>query len=120
MWLGRESAGGQRRRIAAGDGTRGAAAADRLIPFQARLTDGAGAPLEDEVYRVEVRLYDTATGGSPLNGWVEVHESVSVIGGVLNVLLGSMTPFSDPDEDGNDADAIAFLEGDGRRYLGYR
>jgi len=80
--------------------------AARLVPFQARLTDGAGQVLPDAVYPVTFRIYDAATGSTPC--WDEVHSSVSVIGGQINVLLGSLTELDDPNNDGNTADAISF------------
>ena len=50
----------------------------RLIPFQGRVTDGAGQPLQG-VYRVTFVIYDEATGGEAL--FTESHADVSVIAG---------------------------------------
>jgi microcystin-dependent protein len=86
----------------------------RLIPFQGRLTDAAGEPLNG-VRQITFVIYDEPTGGNAL--WVEVHESVSVINGQLNVLLGSMTLLDDPDGNGDPSDAIQFMS---PRFLGIK
>ncbi len=86
----------------------------RLIPFQGRLTDGAGESLNG-VYRIIFVIYNEPTGGNAL--WSEIHEDVSVINGQLNVLLGSRTKLDDPDGNGNPADGIAFTS---PRFLGIR
>jgi hypothetical protein len=80
-------------------------AENRLIPFQGRLTDGDGEAL-DGVYRITFVIYEKPTGGVGL--WSEVHESVSIIRGQINVLLGSMTSLDDPDGNGDIADAVQF------------
>ena len=57
----------------------GMAAADpgpRLIPFQGRLTDGAGQALSDGNYRLVFAIYDEPTNGTTL--WTEVHAAASV------------------------------------------
>ncbi len=84
---------------------------NRLVPFQGRLTDGAGQ-MVNSVEQVIFSLYDEPTGGQPL--WTETHEKISIIDGQINVLLGSKTDFSDPDEKVSD-DAISF---DQPRYIG--
>jgi len=66
--------------------------AERLIPFQGRLTDGAGQLIQG-VERVTFAIYDEPTGGTAL--WSEVHDSVSIIGGQVNVLLGSKSNLDD-------------------------
>ncbi|MFA5857783.1 MAG: hypothetical protein WC955_01815 [Elusimicrobiota bacterium] len=58
------------------------------INFQARLTDTAGQPLTDTT-GLTFKLYDTLTGGTAK--WTEVHNSVSVVNGMANVILGSYT-----------------------------
>lgn len=75
-------------------------------------------PLEG-VFQVTFAIYDEATGGTALNGWVETHENVSVIAGQINVLLGSITSLDDPDANGSMDDAISF-EDDLTRYLGIK
>ena len=52
------------------------AAEPRLVPFQARLTDGAGTDLTGD-YRITFAIYDEPTGGTA--DWTELHESVSVV-----------------------------------------
>jgi hypothetical protein len=93
------------------------AGAERLIPFQGRVTDGAGEPLQG-VYRVTYAIYDVPTGGSAL--WVETHETVSILAGQVNVLLGTMTPLDDPNKDDNPADAISFADDLVPRFLGIK
>jgi len=91
------------------------AANHRLIPFQGRLTDAAGAPFADNTYTITFAIYDKPTGGVPL--WDEIHSNVSVIGGQINVLLGSITDFDDLNGDGNTSDAVYFTE---PRFLGIK
>lgn len=86
----------------------------QLIPFQARLTDGAGAVVADGVYAMNFNIYDAATGGTPL--WTENHSTVSVVGGVVNVILGSIIPLDDPN--GNNTDAVTFFATSGDRFIG--
>jgi len=89
----------------------------RLIPFQGRLTDTEGAALNG-VYRITFAIYDAPTGG--VDSWTEFHESVSVINGQLNVLLGSMTNLDDPDGNGDPSDAVLFDASSGPRFLGIK
>ena len=63
-----------------------------LIPFQARLTDAGNTAVPDNVYNITFKVYDAATGGAP--DWSENHINVSVIGGQINVLLGSLEPLT--------------------------
>ncbi len=93
------------------------AAAVRLIPFQGRVTDGAGQPLEG-VFRVTFAIYDEATGGTAL--YVEQHTDVSIIGGQVNVLLGSIVSLDDPNGDQNPNDAVEFDDALRPRYLGIK
>jgi hypothetical protein len=90
------------------------AAEPRLVPFQARLTDGDGTNLTG-VYQINFVIYDEPTGGTAL--WSEVHPSVSVVDGRLNVLLGSLTPLDDPNKNGDPVDAVHF---DQARYVGIK
>jgi hypothetical protein len=62
------------------------------IAYQGRLADAAGAPLTG-TYNMIFRLYDVATGGTPL--WTEQwtgSNGVRVSDGLFNVMLGSLTP----------------------------
>lgn len=93
------------------------AAANRLIPFQGRVTDGGGQPLQG-VYRVTFTIYDEPTGGVPL--YAESHADVSIIGGQVNVLLGSLVSLDDPNGDQNDVDAVLFDETLKPRFLGIK
>lgn len=89
----------------------------RLIPFQGRVTDGAGQPLQG-VYRVTFAIYDEATGGEAL--FTESHADVSVIAGQINVLLGSLVSLDDPNGDQNTADAVSFDGAQRPRFLGIK
>ncbi|HYD50430.1 MAG TPA: hypothetical protein VEB21_18890 [Terriglobales bacterium] len=88
----------------------------RLVPFQARLVGADEQPLEDDVYPMTFRLYDTATGGTPC--WTEQHETASVIGGYNNVLLGSLTPFPDSISFNPSGSGTGPCQAAGYRYLG--
>jgi len=68
-----------------------AAASTGTIAYQGRLADAAGAPLTG-TYNMIFRLYDAATGGTPL--WSEQwtgSNGVRVSDGLFNVMLGSLT-----------------------------
>ena len=68
-----------------------AAASTGTIAYQGRLADAAGAPLTG-TYNMIFRLYDAATGGTPL--WSEPwtgSNGVRVSDGLFNVMLGSLT-----------------------------
>lgn len=61
------------------------------IAYQGRLTDANGNPLTG-TYNMTFRLYDVASGGSPL--WTELWtggNAVEVNDGLFNVLFGSIT-----------------------------
>ena len=69
-----------------------AAASTGTIAYQGRLADAAGAPLTG-TYNMIFRLYDAATGGTPL--WSEPwtgSNGVRVSDGLFNVMLGTITP----------------------------
>ena len=77
--------------------------APKLLPFQGRLTDQNGVGVSNGVRLVQFKIYDVPTGGSPV--WAgEVHKT-TVNGGLVNVLLGSKTPFT-----GVDFDKTVYLE----------
>ncbi|MFH0884035.1 MAG: hypothetical protein V2A56_13695 [bacterium] len=61
-----------------------------VISFQGSVTDAEGQPFPDGEYSAAFRLYDSETNGMVL--WSEL-QTVQVENGVLNVLLGSVTPF---------------------------
>lgn len=62
----------------------------RTISYQGVLTDPSGNLVPDGSYTIGVRLYDAATGGSPV--YFETHASVAVVRGVFNLIIGSVTP----------------------------
>ena len=70
-----------------------AAAASAMVPrtinYQGVLTDGAGVAVPDGPYNVTFRIYDVATGGSPL--WEELR-TVQVSKGTFSIVLGKATP----------------------------
>ncbi len=59
------------------------------ISVQASLRSGAGVPYSGKVV-VVATLYPSADGAVPL--WTEVHPSVTVKAGVMQLILGSVTP----------------------------
>lgn len=69
----------------------------KLLPFQGRLTDQNGVAVANGTRFVQFKIYAVPTGGSAV--WAgEVHKT-TVNGGLVNVLLGSKTPFIDVDFD---------------------
>ncbi len=71
--------------------------APRLLPFQGRLTDSSGAAVADGVKLVQFKIFDVPVGGSPV--WAGELHRTTVNGGLVNVLLGSKTPFTGVDFD---------------------
>jgi hypothetical protein len=65
----------------------GSASIPTMINYQGVLTDDEGNPLNG-TYRLEFCIYTEETGGTNL--WCEVHDTVDVVDGVLNVLLGEI------------------------------
>jgi hypothetical protein len=71
---------------------RDALSSTNTIAYQGRLADTSGNPVNGP-HIMAFRLYNTATGGTPL--WQEVWTSpntVQVTNGLFDVLLGSVTP----------------------------
>ncbi len=66
-----------------------AVASTATIPYQGRLADASGAPVNGTV-AMTFNLYDVDSGGVAL--WTETWPSVQVNGGLFNVLLGSTMP----------------------------
>ena len=64
----------------------------QMINYQGRLTDSTGAPLDTSV-SMRYRIYADPTTSAYL--WTETHGSVTVEGGLFNVLLGSVTAIPD-------------------------
>ena len=68
----------------------GAASVPVLMNFQGRLADSEGRPISSPV-EVTFRIYDVATGDSPL--WEEV-QNIDAENGLFTVLLGSDVPLT--------------------------
>jgi hypothetical protein len=58
-----------------------------LINYQGQLVDGSGTPLPDGNYELTFRIYSADPGGSLLWG-PQVANSVALVGGRFNVILG--------------------------------
>jgi hypothetical protein len=71
--------------------------APKLLPFQGRLTDQNGIAVSNGVRLVQFKIYDVPSGGSPV--WAGELHRTTVNGGLINVLLGSKTPFTGVDFD---------------------
>jgi hypothetical protein len=61
----------------------------KMINYQGMLTDNSGTPLTDTV-NIIFKIYDNSSGGNLK--WQETQNSVPVINGLFNVILGSVTP----------------------------
>ena len=61
----------------------------RVIPYQGRLTDSAGANVADGSYAMTFKIYTVSTGGS--SSFTEAYSSVSIASGLFSVLLGSLS-----------------------------
>jgi microcystin-dependent protein len=59
-----------------------------LMNYQGHLTDEAGQPLPNGLYRVAFKVFEGQTSGTPL--WQE-EQNVSVVVGNFNAMLGSVT-----------------------------
>ncbi len=71
--------------------------APRLLPFQGRLTDSSGVAVADGVKLVQFKIFDVPAGGSPV--WAGELHRTTVNGGLVNLLLGTKTPFTGVDFD---------------------
>ena len=67
-----------------------------LINYQGKIADADGLPVEGEL-SITFRIYDAASGGSSL--WEEA-QTVMVLNGVYNTLLGSVSAFDEDLFDG--------------------
>lgn len=65
----------------------------RMMSYQGVLTDAGNQPVPDGNYVLTYKIYDVATGGTPL--WTEVQQ-VAVLGGIVSVTLGSQVPITLP------------------------
>jgi hypothetical protein len=67
------------------------ASVPNVTNYQTRIINtSTGLPIEGD-YNVTFYFYNTSLGGSPL--WTEKHE-VTITDGIVNVLLGNITPFN--------------------------
>ncbi|HAB18263.1 MAG TPA: tail fiber protein [Verrucomicrobiota bacterium] len=66
-------------------------AAPKLLPFQGRLTDPNGAAVPDGVRLIQFKIYEEPSGGSPR--WSGELHRTTVNGGLVNVILGTKSPF---------------------------
>jgi hypothetical protein len=69
----------------------GAAAVPETMSYQGVLRDAAGDPVPDGDYSIAFALYSLPVGGTAL--WTET-QAVSVEGGVMSAVLGSVTPIA--------------------------
>jgi hypothetical protein len=70
-------------------------AGSKLLPFQGKLTSGAGEVVQDGISVVQFKLYDAPIGGNAV--WAgEVHK-LSVNDGLVNTILGSKTSLDNVD-----------------------
>lgn len=65
----------------------------RTMSYQGVLTDANGNAVPDGSVTMKFRLYEAATGGTAI--WEET-QSVSVVKGLFNTILGSITPLNLP------------------------
>lgn len=86
------------------------AAVPPTINYQGRLTDTNGDPVADGQYGMVFTIYDDADAGSVL--WTETHPSVQVTDGLINVVLGSITPLNDAVFAGTNTYLGIFVDGD--------
>lgn len=61
----------------------------RTISFQGVLTDAAGNIVGDGNHQLRLQLYTTASGGSAIHSETQ---TIPVVKGVFNVIIGSVTP----------------------------
>ncbi len=71
------------------------AQAPQTLSYQGKLTDAAGEPITDGQVQLDFKLYDSTSGGNPL--WQE-SQQVAVNDGLVNVILGSITPLNFPSD----------------------
>jgi len=72
-------------------------AAPKLLPFQGRLTDQNGVAVSNGVRLAQFKIFSVPTGGSPV--WAGELHRTTVNGGLINIILGSKTPFTGVDFD---------------------
>lgn len=62
----------------------------RVIPYQGRLQDAFGAPING-TRNITFKLYTSEIDPAPI--WTETHNNVQISNGLYNVMLGSITQF---------------------------
>ena len=62
----------------------------RTMSYQGLLTTAAGAAVPDGTHNLQFALYNVPSGGAAL--WTETQNAVPVTGGLVAVVLGSVTP----------------------------
>jgi Chaperone of endosialidase len=70
----------------------GFASAQATLSVQGTVQKSTGAAVDDGDYTLIFKLYTTETGGTPV--WSETQSTVTIIGGVYSVTLGSVTPLT--------------------------
>ncbi len=86
----------------------------KLLPFQGRLADASGKPIPDGVRLIQFRIFDSAAGGNSVWPPGELHRT-TVNGGLINVVLGSKSPFTGVDFNRTlYLDIVADANGDGQ------
>ncbi len=83
----------------------------RLINYQGRLTDAAGAPLDGETVDMRFEVYPGLYGDTML--WGETQTNVLVTGGLYHILLGSVNPIDPEVFSQADAYLQVIVNGDG-------
>ena len=81
----------------------------KKINFQGFLTNNDGVAVTDGLYDITFSIWDTDT---PIDGhllWKE-SQQLNVSNGIYNAYLGSVTPFDDPDNNGDTSDALTFTQ----------
>jgi hypothetical protein len=68
----------------------------QTMSYQGLLSDDGGVPVPDGNYNVTFRLYEVASGGSPI--WEEA-QLIAVSDGIFNAILGSVVPLNLPFDD---------------------
>jgi hypothetical protein len=64
----------------------------QMVNYQGYLTDDAGQALNGS-YKITFRLYEEPTGVASIR-WEEIHNTIDVVNGLFNVLLGSINPLT--------------------------
>ena len=64
------------------------------LNYQGRLTDEQGKPVADNLYRVTVRIYQAATGGTPV--YEETIKAIQTTSGYFNIIIGKDQPLNLP------------------------